>query len=62
MIEFTPLEVILLFANIVFLFINHKAMASNKERENAMTAILHGIHMGKLKIVEVDKGLKVELV
>jgi hypothetical protein len=62
MIEFTPLELLLLIVNMIFLFMNHKTATSNKEREVAMAAILHGLHIGKLKIVEIDNGLKVELV
>ena len=62
MIEFTALEFVLLFANAILLVLYYQLSSKTKQHEYAMAAILHGIHTNKLKIVETDRGLKVDLI
>ena len=54
MIEFTPLEFVLLIGNIVLLFLYYQLSQKIKQHVFAMAALLHGIHTGKLKITETD--------
>jgi hypothetical protein len=61
MIEFTALEFVLLLGNAVLLFLYFQVQHKSKQHVFAMSAILHGIHTGKLKIIEVGDDLKVEL-
>jgi hypothetical protein len=62
MIEITPLEFVLLVGNAVLLFLYYQLLHKAKQHHFAMAAILHGLHIGKLKIIEADNSLKVELV
>jgi hypothetical protein len=62
MIEFTALEFVLLLGNVVLLVLYHLLSNKTRQHEFAMAAILHGIHTNKLKIVETDRGLKVDLI
>ena len=60
MIELSLLEVVLLLANGVFLYLYFKATDEIKTHRMAMAAMLYGIHSGKLKITEQEDCFKVE--
>ncbi|CAB4130646.1 hypothetical protein UFOVP133_8 [uncultured Caudovirales phage] len=62
MIEFTALEFVLLLGNLVLVVLYYQLSTKTRQHEFAMAAILHGIHTNKLKIVETDRGLKVDLI
>lgn len=62
MIEFTALEFVLLLGNLVLVVLYYQLSTKTRQHEFAMAAILHGIHTKKLKIVETDRGLKVDLI
>jgi len=62
MIELSLLEVVLLLANGVLLYLYFKANDEIKTHKMAMAAMLYGIHSGKLKITDQGDVFKVESV
>jgi hypothetical protein len=62
MIELSLLEVVLLLANGVILYLYLKANDDIKNHKMAMTAMLYGIHSGRLKITDQGDCFKVESV
>jgi len=62
MIELSLLEVVLLLANGVILYLYLKANDEITTHKMAMAAMLYGIHSGKLKITDQGDAFKVESV
>jgi hypothetical protein len=60
MIELSLLEVVLLLANGVFLYLYFKANDEIRTHRMAVASILYGIHSGKLKITDQGDAFKVE--
>jgi len=62
MIELSLLEVVLLLANGVLLYLYFKVNDEIRTHKMAMAAMLYGIHSGKLKITDEGDAFKVESV
>ena len=62
MIEVSLLELVLLLANGVLLYLYFKANDEIRTHKMAMAAMLYGIHSGKLKITDQGDVFKVESV
>lgn len=62
MIELSLLEIVLLLSNSILLYFYFKAHDEIKAHKMAITAMLYGIHSGKLKITDVGDAFKVESV
>jgi hypothetical protein len=62
MIELSLLEVVLLLANGVLLYLYFKVNDEIKTHKMAMAAMLYGIHSGKLKIKDHGDAFTVESV
>lgn len=62
MIELSVLEVVLLLANAVLVYLYFKANDEIKTHKMATAAILYGLHSGKLKITDKGDAFKVESV
>jgi len=60
MIELSLLEVVLLLANGVILYLYFKATDEIKAHKMAIAAMLYGIHSGKLKITDQGDAFRVE--
>lgn len=60
MIELTVLEATLIALNIGLAYINFQLTNNLKKHNTAMAVMLYGIHTGKLKIVDIGSGFKVE--
>jgi len=60
MIELSLLEVVLLLANGVILYLYLKANDEIRTHKMAMAAMLYGIHSGKLKITDQGDTFRVE--
>ena len=60
MIELSLLEVVLLLANGVILYLYFKANDEIKAHKMAIAAMLYGIHSGKLKITDQGDTFRVE--
>ena len=62
MIELTVLEATLIVINVALVYVNFQLTSDLKKHNTAMAVMLYGIHKGKLKIVDVGEGFKVESV
>ena len=60
MIELTVLEATLIALNLGLAYFNFQLNAELKKHTTAMAVMLYGIHSGKLKIVDIEDGFKVE--
>jgi len=60
MIELSLLEVVLLLANGVLLYLYFKANDEIRTHKMAVAAMLYGIHSGRLKITDQGNFFKVE--
>ncbi|CAB4131986.1 hypothetical protein UFOVP135_66 [uncultured Caudovirales phage] len=60
MIELSLLEIVLMLSNIVVLYFYLKSLDEIKTNQRAITAVLYGIHTGKLKITDTGNCFKVE--
>jgi hypothetical protein len=60
MIELTILEATLIALNLGLAYFNFQLTNDLKKHTAAMAVMLYGIHSGKLKIVDIDDGFKVE--
>ena len=60
MIELSLLEVVLLLANGVILYLYFKANDEIKTHKMAIAAMLYGIHSGKLKITDQGDTFRVD--
>lgn len=62
MIELTMLEVVLLLANGVILYLYLRAVDDIRSHNTAVAVMLYGLHTGKLKITDQGESFKVESV
>jgi hypothetical protein len=62
MIELTVLEATLIVLNLALAYFNFQLTSDLKKHNAAMAVMLYGIHKGKLKIVDVGDGFKLESV
>ena len=62
MIELTVLEATLIALNLALAYFNFQLTNDLKKHNTAMAVMLYGIHSGKLKIVDIDDGFKVEAI
>ena len=62
MIELSMLEVVLLLANGIILYLYVKAIDDMKAHNTAVAVMLYGLHTGKLKITDKGESFKVESV
>lgn len=60
MIELTVLEATLIALNLGLAYFNFQLNAELKKHNTAMAVMLYGIHKGKIKIVDVGDGFKLE--
>ena len=60
MIELTILEATLIVLNLGLAYFNFQLNAELKKHNAAMAVMLYGIHKGKIKIVDVGDGFKLE--
>ena len=60
MIELTVLEATLIVLNLALAYFNFQLTSDFKKHNTAMAVMLYGIHTGKLKIVDVGDGFKLE--
>jgi hypothetical protein len=60
MIELTVLEATLIALNLGLAYFNYQLNAELKKHSTAMAVMLYGIHKGKIKIVDVGDGFKLE--
>lgn len=60
MIELTMLEVVLLLAVGVLLYLYFRAIEDLKAQNAGIAILLYGLHTGKLKIINHGESFKVE--
>lgn len=60
MIELTVLEATLIVLNLGLAYFNYQLTSDLKKQNTAMAVMLYGIHKGKIKIVDVGDGFKLE--
>jgi len=60
MIELTVLEATLIALNLGLAYFNFQLTSDVKKHNTAMAVMLYGIHKGKIKIVDVGDGFKLE--
>jgi hypothetical protein len=60
MIELTVLEATLIALNLGLAYFNFQLNTELKKHNAAMAVMLYGIHKGKIKIVDVGDGFKLE--